>query len=55
MDDKIKLLLFSVICAIAAWSFWYITGKNGFYIVGLFVVAAYVERIYKHITQKRPQ
>ncbi|QGH49255.1 hypothetical protein [Vibrio owensii] len=48
-----KILVVALLSALGAWLFWYVTGESGFYIVGLIVVVAYAERIYKRIKKGR--
>ena len=52
MGDKLKLIMVSVGLSLIAWLFWYLTGKNGFYLIGLVVVFSIIERIYKKVVKQ---
>ncbi len=53
MGDKLKLIIVSVVLSLIAWLFWYLTGKNGFYLIGLVVVFSIIERVYKKVVKQR--
>ncbi|MBN3495890.1 hypothetical protein [Vibrio neptunius] len=46
IKDKIKLILFSLLCALAAWGFWYFLDMAGFYVIGVILIASYSIRIW---------
>ena len=53
IKDKIKLVLVALLCAFAAWGFWYGLGMVGFYIIGAILLASYSKRLWDRIRNRR--
>lgn len=53
MTDKVKLVLFSILCAVLAWLFWYMAGPAGFYILGVCLLLSIALRAYRKCSNNR--
>ena len=53
IKDKIKLVLFSLLCALAAWGFWYGLGMTGFYVIGAILLVSYSKRAWDRFSNNQ--